>query len=389
MKPPYRITTRKVKAGLAHDLDFRPVQGRHGVRLRPVLGYNLTEREAQARAEAYIRKYEALQREDMTEAHPASVAGSRSKELALDALLPLFWQSFDLDNRIDHKRPQQIIEQHLAPFFQGRALDTLRYEDGIAYQAQRKAAGAAMGTIQREWTVLMRILNLGVDNQQLNRNPLAGVPKPKGDRRTRVASMEELQAIQAVASEELWRVMLVALNTGLRLHNVFQLKREWVSENGFWISIPPSRSTLKTHPVKLPTNALVVEALRGSESGRVWSWASKHSIEKAWRVACRKAGVVDLKLHDLRHTFATRLQNLGVGYEVRQTLLGHRLASMTHSYSHGGPGWETQLREAVDLLDLDYRQSGVAMTRGDDRHGLQNVVGLQDYKALKRKGKWW
>ena len=63
---------------------------------------------------------------------------------------------------------------------------------------------------------------------------------------------------------------------------------------------------------------------------------------------------------DLRHTFATWLQNLGVPAEVKATLLGHRLQGsgidqlgedmMTSRYSHGGYGWNQQFRHAGILL---------------------------------------
>jgi integrase len=48
-----------------------------------------------------------------------------------------------------------------------------------------------------------------------------------------------------------------------------------------------------------------------------------------------RGGIQGLHFHDLRHTFATRLQWLGVDYEVRQALLGHKMPGMTADYSHG------------------------------------------------------
>jgi integrase len=50
----------------------------------------------------------------------------------------------------------------------------------------------------------------------------------------------------------------------------------------------------------------------------------------------KRAKIVDLHFHDLRHTFATRLQRVGVDYEVRQALLGHKMPDITADYSHGG-----------------------------------------------------
>jgi integrase len=68
-----------------------------------------------------------------------------------------------------------------------------------------------------------------------------------------------------------------------------------------------------------------------------------------------EAKVADLHFHNLRHTFATWLQNLGVPLELLAALLGHRLRgtghdqlggeSMTAAYSHGGYGWNQQLKQ--------------------------------------------
>src|SRR5215831_1158564 len=90
----------------------------------------------------------------------------------------------------------------------------------------------------------------------------------------------------------------------------------------------------------------------GEECGCVWD---------LWRRLCVEAKVVDLHFHALRHTLTTWLQNLGVPLEVRAALLGHRLRgagpdqlgrdAITVQYSHGGQGWNQQLRHAVTLLD--------------------------------------
>ena len=83
-----------------------------------------------------------------------------------------------------------------------------------------------------------------------------------------------------------------------------------------------------------------------------------------------EAKVTNLHMHDLRHTFATWLQNLGVPLEVRAALLGHRLrgagpeslggAVMTSQYSHGGYGWNQLLRHAVTLLHTALLSAGLS-----------------------------
>ena len=53
----------------------------------------------------------------------------------------------------------------------------------------------------------------------------------------------------------------------------------------------------------------------------------------AWRDARIRAGIPDLRVHDLKHTFGRRLRAAGVSFEDRQDLLGHRSARITTHYS--------------------------------------------------------
>jgi len=106
--------------------------------------------------------------------------------------------------------------------------------------------------------------------------------------------------------------------------------------------------------------------------------------------------VVGLTFHDLRHTFATWLQNLGVPLEVRAALLGHRLRgigndqlggeSMTAAYSHGGYGWNQQLREAVTRLNTALLSYGLSYGKPTGEEIAQQKVA----NSLERREKvWW
>ncbi|CAO3356100.1 tyrosine-type recombinase/integrase [Azospirillum melinis] len=68
----------------------------------------------------------------------------------------------------------------------------------------------------------------------------------------------------------------------------------------------------------------------------------------AWSTATRAAGLADLKLHDLRHTFASRLVMRGVPLLTVSKLLGHASMQMTLRYSHLGPD---ALDTAITALD--------------------------------------
>jgi integrase len=311
-------------------------------------------------------------------------------------LLPLFWNSFTIKNRVDRVRPEGILENHLLPFFGSRPLEFITLEEGDQYIFDRKKTiinpntkkvikkAAAGGTIRREWQVLMRILNLAVRYDWLDKNRLKAVELPDPDRRTRVASAPELEAIRLLRDrvmpevlQELWRVVVAELNTGLRESKLLGVHRSWIREeaDGWWLVLPPSQSRLKGTPTRIPLNASALWALRNplpslADVRGFRRWNDVRAFKKYWARMCERAKIQDLHFHDLRHTFATRLQGLGVDYEVRQALLGHRMPGMTAGYSHGGPAWDQKLREAVMKLNQAFNMS---YNMSDERKAV--VVG--------------
>jgi integrase len=361
---------RTVRNGMAFDLYYRW----KGIRYRPLLGYNLTPEEAQRAGFSMIQKIQAGKSDTRWE-----------KEVTtFKDLLPLYWESFELKGRVDKVRPRGIIEQYLLPHFGAIPLLEIRPEHGHYYLLARRRAGAAAGTIRREWQVLMRILNLAVLYEKLDKNRLQAVEAPEGDKRDRVADPEEIQAIANVASSDLWRIMLVGLHTGLRESKILAIDRAWIKlkDDGYWLCLPKAATTLKGNPPMIPLNTIALAALDHDvpslSTGQVFRrWQNPRSFKRQWAKACRDAQVSDLHFHDLRHTFATRLQRLGADYEVRQALLGHKMLGMTARYSHGGPEWEAKIREAVQKLS-DEMSDGLVGGLDEIRKLLKNWSGKGD-----------
>ena len=137
----------------------------------------------------------------------------------------------------------------------------------------------------------------------------------------------------------------------------------------------------------MPLNPSARWALRNPlpsiADGRVFRrWDDVRAFKKYWRRVCELAKIQDLRFHDLRHTFTTRLQGLGVDYEVRQALLGHRMPGMTATYSHGGPAWDDKLRQAVNQLHQAFKMAdGLA----DDRLRAK-AVGAKHLKSGEPPG---
>ena len=353
----YTITTRRTKKGLAFDLDVRW----KGKRYRPLLGYNLTKEQTAQAAIAMIAKIQA---------HADHVSTPHGQRTVRD-LLPLYWDSFEVKKRVDRVRPTGILNKHLLPIFGHRALASLIPKDGLDYIVKRQQDGVSAGTIRREYQMLMRLLNLAVRYDWLDKNRLKAVELPEADRRTRVATPIELDSIRLLRDRvqpdvlrELWRVMVAALDTGLRESKLLSVQRSWIREepDGWWLVLPPSASRIKGTPPRLPLNRSGLWAfhdpLPSLTDGRVFRrWDNTNAFKHYWSSICTRTKVVDLHFHDLRHTFATRLQGLGVDYEVRQALLGHKMPGITATYSHGGPDWDRKLRQAVTMLDQAFNMA--------------------------------
>ena len=388
----YLIKKRSTKRhGIAFDLYYRW----KGLKYRPHLGYNLSDEEAERRATTMV-----------AEIQKQSEATLDTSSLTLLDLLPLFWDSFDNKRRVDRVRPAGILANHLLCCsscrlhgnacrhrFGHQPVSLLSAEEGLRYVKDRLQEGASAGTVRREWQLLMRILNLAVRYDKLDRNRLKAVELPDASRRMRVAEQEELERIKTVIGrqqfnqqciKELCRIILVALNTGLREAKIFSIERNWIRQrpDGYWLCLPAAATRTKGNPLEVPLNTAALAALHDElpalpEPKVFRHWKDIRAFKKYWDNTCQRAGIHDLHFHDLRHTFATRLQRLGVDYEVRQALLGHRMPGMTATYSHGGPEWDAKLREGVRRLEKAYPVAyGLAYGQAAATAGVAEPVDL-------------
>ena len=68
-----------------------------------------------------------------------------------------------------------------------------------------------------------------------------------------------------------------------------------------------------------------------------WQGHTLGSIKRSFSTACKRAGISDFRIHDLRHTFASWLVTEGVPLLEVSRLLGHSTVKMTERYAHLAP----------------------------------------------------
>jgi integrase len=230
-------------------------------------------------------------------------------------------------------------------------------------------------TVRRSLEVVRRILNLAARKWREEEGApwLASAPPllsmPKGAvRKPYPLSWEEQTRLFARLPQHLARMALFKVNTGLREQEVVQLRWAWeqrVPELGVTVFVIPAHfggrrrnSGVKNGEDRLvvlnETAKAVVDACRGEHAEFVFCYRGKpvkFINNSAWQSARREAGLSQVRVHDLKHTFGRRLRAAGVALETRKVLLGHKSGDITTHYS------------APELAELLEAANRVAATR--------------------------
>lgn len=191
----------------------------------------------------------------------------------------------------------------------------------------------------------------------------------------------------------LTRMVLFAVNTGVRESNVCGLQWTWevaVQEVGRSVFVIPPEAfkSKRSHVIILNDVAWsIIEAQRGKDPIWVFTYRGKPVStmnNTAWQRARREAGLPTVRIHDLRHTFACRLRAVGVSMEDREVLLGHATHSMAGYYASADVG--RLLKQANLVLNRDETRTvlRVANTRsGVWIKGLATVPQLEQRAHLR------
>ncbi|NQD74173.1 tyrosine-type recombinase/integrase [Pseudomonas sp. CM27] len=158
-----------------------------------------------------------------------------------------------------------------------------------------------------------------------------------------------------VFTDHLKPMVLVALNTGIRRGELFNL--EWPRVNFATKTLTIIGDTAKTNETRhIPLNKEALETLqvwqreRRKKSGFVFPSSDGGRLEdvkSAWLGLLERAGITGFRWHDMRHDFASRLVMAGVPLNTVRDLLGHSDIKMTLRYAHLAPDSKAA---AVELI---------------------------------------
>lgn len=251
-----------------------------------------------------------------------------------------------------------IYRNHLQQLFGGLRLDDITEEVVLEFNSSLatklvafKNAGSrtlAEGTIKRIMILLRHILNEAIRHKgnTLTHNPthvlkLKTVRKIKGKFLTR----DQLRALLKAAGEslntDLPDIIRVMGATGLRRENVLAMHWEWFDAARGTLSIPAENDKAKKGFV-LHISSDVRQLLQDRQNVSDSDWVFPnpktgkpyHSCRNAWVSACEKAGLAGLRMHDMRHTFASMMLDNGADIVDVQQALAHTQLKTTAVYLH-------------------------------------------------------
>jgi integrase len=196
----------------------------------------------------------------------------------------------------------------------------------------------------RTLSLLSKIFNHAVRWEWCNRNPVKGIERNQEHARQRYLSNEELTRLMAALAadpdQQAANILRLLLLTGARKSEVLTAK--WADFDlvaGVWTK-PGAKTKQKTEhrvPLSAPARILLRDIERnGSEFVFPGRHGGGHRIklEDAWKRICKATGITGVRIHDLRHSYASHLASAGIGLHTIGALLGHSNPMTTHRYAH-------------------------------------------------------
>jgi len=271
-------------------------------------------------------------------------------------LVPTFAQFIE-DQYLPHVRSYKkswetdvsLLKNHLLPRFGTRHMDQISRQDIVKMHADRRASGAAPGSANRLLIMMRYIFNLALrwEVPGIKGNPTKNVPlMAEENKKERYLNEDEARRLyEAVCNSEntmLQYIVPMLILTGARKREVLDAKWEdFDFDRRLW-RIPTTKLGRPRHvPLSDGVLNLLSTMPRNFKSDHVFANPKTNkpfvSIFCAWNTARTKVGLADVRIHDLRHSFASLLINSGRSlYEV-QKLLGHTQIKTTQRYAHLAP----------------------------------------------------
>jgi integrase len=261
-----------------------------------------------------------------------------------------------------NKLVTEITPQDVAKLLNNMAQGRARPAKKKPHNRARKLQGKKPTPIRanRIGEVLRKMFNLAIQWGWRTDNPAAGFKKRPETARERFLSLAEIarlaEVLDAAQDQRAASIIRICMLTGARVGEVRQARFEQFNlELGIWSKPAATTKQRKIHrvPISADVGAIVRQRSLLVHKGSPWLFPGDvpgqpvKEIRRFWINVQREANLPDVRIHDLRHTFASLLVSGGASLEMIGKLLGHSQMQTTLRYAHL---MDSPLRAGVDAV---------------------------------------
>lgn len=214
-------------------------------------------------------------------------------------------------------------------------------------------------TVNRYLEAMSKMFNVAISNGIARLNPIKEIKKLKQDNlKIRFLTKdEEVRLFEVLQSSSIYYhyipIIICALQTGMRKGEIKNLKWSNIDFENKYIELLKTKSG-KARKIPI-SNKLMAELLKLKENKlseyvftNPYTGTKYNHLQHGFTSALEKANIQNFRFHDLRHTAATRMTEMGIDLAVVQEILGHSDIKTTMRYAHPVP--ERKLK-AIEVLN--------------------------------------
>lgn len=239
---------------------------------------------------------------------------------------------------------ERMIHNHVLPRWGKLRLDEIKQQDVTTWLTEKRKSGLAPATVEKIRIMFSRSFELARQWQLFDGNPVKYVPRVKfNNARERYLTSEEANALRLAcecsANPQLKNIVGLLLLTGARKSELLKAKwsdidiekRTWtlnMTKNGRGRHVPLSQAAMDIIS-QLPRYPDCPWLLPNPQTLLPFT-----DIKRSFMEARKLAGLDDVHIHDLRHSYASALAGSGVDLYTVGKLLGHVNVASTARYAH-------------------------------------------------------
>ncbi|MDB5581329.1 MAG: hypothetical protein JWR80_6505 [Bradyrhizobium sp.] len=273
---------------------------------------------------------------------------------------------------IGSRRASKIVRSDIVQILRDIAAGTTRRVRKTGYRGLSRVRGGK-GAANQAVTTLSAVLGFAVLGGLRLDNPAIGVKKFPGKKMERFLSPAELarlgEALAAAAALGVESAFAIAalrllILTGCRKNEILKLKRAHIDTYHRCLRLPDSKTGAKVVHLGAPAMRIIggIPQVDGNPYLLPGKKEGTHvtDLQAVWVRIRKTAGLDDVRIHDLRHSFASIGASTGDSMLIIGALLGHRSAKTTERYTHLS---DHPLKTAAERIsDEIARHLGEAMT---------------------------